>query len=325
MTDQNTTSQDDLLFYTHDLSQQDIFNDMDLTEILPLLNKCPLKLIKQDDMIIHAGESRHYLYLILSGCFRVHLPSDPVNPVLVLGPGQSIGEISIIDHQPASGNVIADVDSRVLIIEETLLWTLVKQSHALAYNMLVVIANRLRNGNMVIDKIKQRMNEYEYNSTVDSLTGLYNRRWLDSMLERVMHRCATNQQALSVLMIDIDFFKQFNDKHGHIAGDQALRVVSRTILHNLRPEDMVSRYGGEELFALLPGLDINEAATIAERLRKAINDAEILLDNETVLPSLTVSIGMAQMQENDTAEQLIHAADKAMYRAKRTGKNIIKS
>ena len=140
-----------------------------------------------------------------------------------------------------------------------------------------------------------------------------------------MHRCATNQQALSVLMIDIDFFKQFNDKHGHIAGDQALRMVSRTILHNLRPEDMVSRYGGEELFALLPGLDINEAATIAERLRKAINDAEILLDNETVLPSLTVSIGMAEMQGNDTAEQLIHAADKAMYRAKRTGKNIIKS
>lgn len=325
MTDQNTRSKDDLSLYANDLIQQDIFNDMDLAEILPLLKKCPLKLIKQDDVIINAGESKHYVYLILSGGFRVHLPSDPVNPVLELGSGQSIGEISIIDHQPASGNVIADVDSRVLIIDESHLWALVKQSHTIAYNMLTIVANRLRNGNLVIDKIKRLMNEYEYHATVDPLTGLYNRRWLDSMMERVMHRCATNQQALSVLMIDIDFFKQYNDKHGHLAGDQALRVVSKTILQNLRPEDMVSRYGGEELFALLPGLDINEAATIAERLRKAINEAEILLHNKTVLPSLTVSIGMAEKQEDDIAEQLIHAADQALYRAKRAGKNTIKS
>lgn len=95
------------------------------------------------------------------------------------------------------------------------------------------------------------------------------------MQPRVMQRCHKNNEVLSVMMIDIDSFKDYNDKHGHLAGDIALRTVSQTIIQYLRPEDLVTRYGGEELFALLPGLDIKATVTVAERLRVAIKQTRI--------------------------------------------------
>jgi diguanylate cyclase (GGDEF)-like protein len=303
------------------IKQQELFADVDIDLLTPFLEKCVIRQLEKDELLIEAGDAKHLLYLITAGRFRVHLPNDEHNPMVVLNAGQSIGEISIIDHQPASAHVIADIESRVLIIDEKLLWSMLAHSHAIAYNLLVVMAQRLRHGNSVINSIKDLLNEYEYNATVDSLTGLFNRRWLDDMLSRVMHRCHTNKHELSVLMIDIDYFKQFNDTHGHIAGDAALRSVSRNILQKLRPEDLVARYGGEELFALLPGLDLSAAESVAERLREAISTTEITTRDNQTLASLTISIGVATMQEQDRPDDLIHNADEALYRAKHAGRN----
>ena len=306
-----------------ELEKQEIFTGVDMELIRPLLDKCRILDIEKERTIIHAGSASQALYLILTGRFRVHLPDDLNKPVIVLEAGQSIGEISIIDHQPASASVIADCDSRVLVIDDNIFWEMVRQSHSIAYNTLLVLAQRLRYGNTIISKIKELLSEYEYNATVDSLTGLYNRRWLDAMFKRIMQRCATNQEPLSVLMIDLDFFKQFNDTHGHIAGDRALRVIARSIMQNLRPEDLVTRYGGEELFALLPGLDLAAAMAVAERLRVAISKAEIRVHDGLPLPSLTASAGIAEMRAADTPDQLIHAADEALYRAKHRGRNAV--
>ena len=306
-----------------ELEKQEIFTGVDMELIRPLLDKCRILDIEKEQTIIHAGNASQALYLILTGRFRVHLPDDLNKPVIVLEAGQSIGEISIIDRQPASASVIADCNSRVLVIDEIIFWDMVRQSHSIAYNTLLVLAQRLRYGNTIISKIKELLSEYEYNATVDSLTGLYNRRWLDAMFNRIMQRCATNKEPLSVMMIDLDFFKQFNDTHGHIAGDRALRVIARTIMQNLRPEDLVTRYGGEELFALLPGLDLTAAMAVAERLRVAISKAEIRVHDNLPLPSLTASAGIAEMRAADTPDQLIHAADEALYRAKHYGRNAV--
>ncbi len=303
------------------IRRQELFAGVDVDQLAPYLEKCVIRQFQKDDMLIEAGDANHCLYLIIAGRFRVHLPNDKQNPVIILGVGQSIGEISIIDHQPASAHVIADVEARVLVIEEDQLWQILEHSHAIAYNLLVVLAQRLRYGNTVMSKIKELLYEYEYNATVDSLTGLYNRRWLDDMFTRVMHRSHTNKHALSVLMIDIDYFKQFNDKYGHIAGDAALRIVSKNILQNLRPEDLVARYGGEEFFALLPGLDLSAAESVAERLREAISTTEIQTRDELTLPPLTISIGVATMQEQDQPDDLFLSADEALYRAKDLGRN----
>lgn len=288
---------------------------------MPLLSDCNIKNIADRETIIKAGEINNNVYLILSGEFNVHLTPDCTDPVTVLEPGQSIGEISIIDHQPASAYVSAAKESRVLAIDEEVMWSLIGSSHAIANNLLVVLSQRLRHGNSVINKIKGLLKEYEHHATVDALTSLYNRRWLDNMQSRVMQRCHKNNEALSVMMIDIDSFKNYNDNNGHLAGDIALRTVSQTIIQYLRPEDLVTRYGGEELFALLPGMDIKSTVTVAERLREAIKQTSITDKDDQPLPSVTISIGVAEMTIHDDPHQLIEDADKAMYKAKHSGRD----
>lgn len=288
---------------------------------MPLLSDCATRNLSKDEMLIEMGDVNKNVYLILSGSFNVHLTRNNADPVAVLKPGQSIGEIAIIDHQAASAFVSATENSRVLIIDEDVMWSLIGSSHAVANNLLVILSQRLRHGNSVINKIKGLLKEYEHNATMDALTSLYNRRWLDNNMPRVMHRCYKNNEALSVMMIDIDRFKTYNDNHGHLAGDIALRTVSETMKAHLRPEDMVARYGGEELFALLPDMDIKATMTVAERLRKAIKETKITNEEDEPLPNVTVSIGIAQMFDHDDPKKLIEAADRVMYTAKHTGRD----
>ena len=288
---------------------------------MPLLTDCATRNLIKDEMLIEMGETNKSVYLILSGSFNVHLSRSNSEPVAVLKPGQSVGEIAIIDHQPASAFVSAAEHSRVLIIDEDVMWSLIGSSHAVANNLLVIMSQRLRHGNSVINKIKGLLKEYEHNATVDALTSLHNRRWLDKNMPRVMHRCHKNGQALSVMMLDIDCFKSYNDNYGHLAGDIALRTVSETIKQHLRPEDMVARYGGEELFAILPDMDITATLTVAERLRLAIKQTKISNEEDDSLPSVTVSIGIAQMFDHDDPHKLIEAADRVMYTAKHTGRD----
>jgi diguanylate cyclase (GGDEF)-like protein len=311
----------DQIIADDDLEKQELFKETELGIITPLIRDCPVQKVKKDEILIKAGDHNNNLYLILDGKFRVILNPDDTDPVAILEKGQSIGEISIIDHQPTSAEVVADADSRVLVLDENILWFLVNQSHTVAYNLLAVLAQRMRYGNSVINTIKSLLIEYEHTSTVDPLTGLYNRRWLEDMMTRIMQRCTTSILPLSVFMIDIDFFKQYNDEHGHIAGDEALRTISRSILQSLRPEDMVARYGGEELFALLPRIDLDIARQVAERIRNNVCQTEIKLSDGAILPSLTISIGIAKMTEEDNPVDLINAADHALYRAKHAGRN----
>lgn len=302
-------------------SDQELFNDVSFSSIMPLLSDCATRNLMKNEMLIEMGSENRSVYLILSGSFNVHLTRDNSEPVTVLKAGQSVGEIAIIDHQPASAFVSAAEYSRVLIIDEDVMWSLIGSSHAIANNLLIIMSQRLRHGNSVINKIKGLLKEYEHNATVDALTSLYNRRWLDNNMPRVMHRCHKNNEALSVMMIDIDRFKSYNDNYGHLAGDIALRTVAETIKNHLRPEDMVARYGGEELFALLPAMDIKATMTIAERLRLAIKETEISNEENQTLPNVTISIGIAQMFDHDDPKKLIEAADRVMYTAKHTGRD----
>ena len=304
-----------------DIRDQELFNNVHFSSVLPLLSDCITRLVSKDEMLVKSGETNTHVYLILSGEFNVHLLAENIDPIIVLGPGQSIGEIAIIDHQPASAYVTATQDSRVLVIEEDVMWSLIGSSHAIANNILVVLSRRLRHGNSVIKKINGLLKEYEHNATVDALTSLYNRRWLDNMFVRIMQRCHKNNTRLSVMMIDVDNFKDYNDKNGHLAGDIALHTISQTIIQHLRPEDLVTRYGGEELFALLPGLNIDATMTIAERLREAISKTKIIDKEGKLLPGVTISVGVAEMSDHDNPNKLIDAADKAMYKAKNSGRN----
>jgi diguanylate cyclase (GGDEF)-like protein len=154
----------------------------------------------------------------------------------------------------------------------------------------------------------------------DALTGMLNRRHVLEMGQRMMQRCRRDGQPCAMLMLDVDRFKEINDRYGHLAGDKALRAIAHALGSCLRPGDQIGRYGGEEFAMILPGADEQEAGIVAERLRAAV--AQLQPDWAPGAAALTVSGGIAiSTGELDDFNELIVRADRALYRAKDAGRN----
>ncbi|WP_292990156.1 DUF484 family protein [Nitrosomonas sp.] len=169
----------------------------------------------------------------------------------------------------------------------------------------------------------------KHNSLNDALTGINNRRFFDQRLAEEISRCKRLQKPISCLFIDVDNFKQFNDTYGHAGGDMVLKQVAGIIRNELRLSDIVGRYGGEEFAILLPDTDHRTAVEIAERIRESIQKHRYKFDKHML--QVTVSIGIADFQkfadENKTLDEignsLIAAADNALYKAKKAGRNCV--
>jgi len=157
----------------------------------------------------------------------------------------------------------------------------------------------------------------------DGLTEIPNRRAFDQALAQEIGRSERSGQAFSLAVLDIDYFKQYNDIYGHARGDQALKAVARTITSALRrPADIVARYGGEEFALILPDAGPSGALDFAETIRRAIEDLSIRHEGSSVAPHVTVSIGgITQSGAARDAAELFAAADRALYEAKRNGRN----
>jgi diguanylate cyclase (GGDEF)-like protein len=155
----------------------------------------------------------------------------------------------------------------------------------------------------------------------DALTGLYNRRFLEDALNRELLRAERSGKPVSVVMIDVDHFKHFNDKYGHDAGDFVLSAVARVITNSIRPSDIACRYGGEELAVVLSEANLECARERAEHMRLAIRDTNLTHLGQT-LPAPTASFGVAVYPANGTKPaDLLKAADQALYRAKQEGRD----
>lgn len=160
-----------------------------------------------------------------------------------------------------------------------------------------------------------------HQSTVDPLTGLYNRRFFDESLKRELARAQRSHSACAVVMMDLDHFKRINDTYGHDGGDLVLKAASRALLQRVRASDVACRYGGEELVLMLPDCDAREAAKCAEAIRSALTDIVIQHGGQTI-SGISASFGVAQWPGQADGEQgLLQAADRALYAAKKGGRN----
>lgn len=176
------------------------------------------------------------------------------------------------------------------------------------------------------EKLKCLQQELETFSFQDGLTGIANRRMFDSVMEKEWADAQRNDLPLSLLMIDIDYFKQYNDHYGHIQGDHCLKTVGRLLnAAASRPRDFVARYGGEEFVILLPETDEKSARLLAERCREKILEEEIPHEKSPIDQSLTISVGVGTMIPTNQEEPVwfIEQIDKRLYQAKRNGRNCI--
>lgn len=303
-----------------ELQRLHLFQGVQLEPLQEQLDSCSVREIEAGETLIARGQTNTYLYLLIAGRLRVYL--DTMGETLgIIEPGESVGEISIIDKQPTTAHVVAETRCRLLVMSEAALWSMVSNSHAVSINMLSLLASRLRASNTRLTESQKREREIKYKTLVDALTGLYNKSWIDEELKDRLIVAEEIDKRYSLLMLDIDNFQQYNDENGALAGDRALHSLAQTLLNNLRPMDTAIRYGGEEFVAILPETDADTGLQVAEDLRLMLKDADIRLADGMALPHVTVSIGVATQHQGDKPQDLITRAEAALQVAKDSGRN----
>jgi len=177
-------------------------------------------------------------------------------------------------------------------------------------------------------ELKAYRDHLERISMIDGLTGICNRRCFEEYLDQEWRRATRSFNLISLVMMDIDFFKLFNDHYGHIEGDKCLKMVAQALAESLqRPADMVARYGGEEFVAVLPETDVSGALFVVRRLREGVNSLGIPHAYSSAASHVTISCGVATMLpcKDLSKEDLLKQADELLYEAKQSGRNQIKA
>ena len=298
------------------ISELQLFRGADEGQLNALLAGCSVCRLSRDQRLEDTFRAR--LYIVLSGALAETAIDGTVSRIL---PGESVGEQSVLDETTNLADIRAVQDADLLVIEGDLVWQLIDSSNGVARNLLRMLSFRIRAASAVSRK-RQKLGEfYRQLSMNDGLTGLYNRAWLNDMLPKMIGKAQRGGEPLSLVMIDLDHFKRFNDSHGHLAGDDALRAAAAVVAKALRPSDYAVRYGGEEMLVILPDTSETLAKMVAERLCQRLRQVVVFDDMRLPMPHLTGSLGVANLVQTMDEKALIAAADAALYRAKEAGRN----
>jgi diguanylate cyclase len=224
------------------------------------------------------------------------------------------------------GASLADASQQLIRTEapeglRAIVETLVKDTREMRETNQALEA-RLQASKQEISLLQENLEAVRTESLTDPLTSLANRKYFDQTLVRAINESMAGGEPLSLMMTDIDHFKNFNDSYGHLTGDQVLRLVAMAVKHNVKGQDIAARYGGEEFAVVLPKTVLRSAITVADHIRRAVMTKELMKRSTGEhLGRITVSVGVAALRPGDTMAALIERADACLYAAKRSGRN----
>lgn len=184
------------------------------------------------------------------------------------------------------------------------------------------LEDRLTLSKNEISNLQQSLEAIRAESLTDPLTGLGNRKYFDRMIGMAVQSALASGEPLSLLLLDIDHFKSFNDSYGHLTGDQVLRLVGLSLKQTIKGQDITARYGGEEFAVVLPNTALRQALTVADHIRRAVMAKELKKKSTgEILGRVTISVGVSLLKQGDDTDAVIERADACLYAAKRNGRN----
>jgi diguanylate cyclase (GGDEF)-like protein len=235
--------------------------------------------------------------------------------------GDCVGEMSVLDGRPATASVVAEIDSLVLVLPSDLIWNLIDHTTYVSRNLLHVLSGRLRLGDRVISANQDEKARIQRIATQDLVTGLRNRRWFDNELNRLYGEFLKTDVGFSLIMFDVDHFNSFNQRFGLKAGDVILQRTARAVAQAAGERGVAARYARDEFMILVPNLSLAETTRIAESMRFAVERLPECVFEGHLLPAVTISAGVACLEDGMTATDLIEKVDTAVHAAKSRGRN----
>lgn len=306
----------------------EIFSLLEPDEINRIVKLFTPHEIDEGEVLFREGDAGSQLFIVRSGAVAstIRLPGGGSREVALFRPGNFFGEMSIFENAPRSATCFCREKSTLLGLHEKDFYRMIKREPAIAtkimYRMLNITTQRLRDTGEFLSDMVHWGDAASRRAITDELTGAYNRRYLDDALASQLDRAKNGGAPLTLIMVDLDYFRDINANYGHEGGDRCIVEVVRAFGRVLREGDILARFGGDEFTVLLPDTPAEAGWRIAEKARKEVEALDILEQYRGPVKKLTLSMGVASYPEHaGDLKTLRERADHALYAAKEGGRN----
>jgi diguanylate cyclase (GGDEF)-like protein len=310
------------------LQTVDIFSQLTPEEIETIVECMHPLDIEAKTTIFQEGEEGRQLYIVESGkvAISIRLPNGAEREIVEFRSGDFFGEMSIFENAPRSASCSTKEKSRLLAMDDSDFFKLITEHPYTAikimFRMLNSITQRLRNTSEFLSDMVRWGETARKRAITDELTGAYNRRYLDEALTDQFESSKRDGSPFTLIMIDLDFFRDINESYGHAKGDEVILAVVQVFRSRLRKSDILARYGGDEFSVIMPNTTLEKAKVIAEAICRDVRQLEILKGMPDSIQKVTTSQGLSCYPENaDSLEALRESADQALYKAKEAGRD----